>query len=504
MCQAAADYIIIGAGSSGCVIANKLSSNPDVKVLVIEAGGSDETPLIQDPDNYLKVRNTAYDWAFKTTAQTSMNGRVIGCPRGKALGGSSAINAMLYVRGNRLDYDAWAYDGNYGWSYQDMLPRFIAAEDNELGKSHYHGVDGPLTVRNFPHPGQPATAFINAGMQCGFDGPNWDFNAARQEGGVGYYQMTLRDALRCDVAKAFLHPEMGRSNLTVLTNTKVLRLIKNGNRISGVEYSMNGQIMRAYADREIVLCAGAICSPWILMLSGIGPADQLRRLQIPVQVDLPGVGSNLQDHLQLSMAWATNVALPPIYASGVEAGLFVRTKDRPMTSSPDMQFHFWHGMNDATPVFSTTPTLARPSSVGRITLRSADPNAVPAIDPNYLSTQDDVNILIEGIKLSREIVGESAFDGVRGAELMPGPDVKTPAELAAYVRANSYTIYHVSCSCKMGLDSMSVVDPELRVYGVDGLRVADASIMPSIINANLNATCVAIGQAAGDLISVAA
>nr|WP_176422075.1 GMC family oxidoreductase N-terminal domain-containing protein [Bradyrhizobium sp. 2S1]MCK7664913.1 GMC family oxidoreductase N-terminal domain-containing protein [Bradyrhizobium sp. 2S1] len=499
------DYIIIGAGSSGCVIADRLSSNPGVRVLVLEAGHDDNTALIQDPNDYLKVRNTKYDWAFKTTVQANMNGRVIGCPRGKALGGSSSINAMLYVRGNRLDYDFWGYEGNYGWNYQDMLPRFVEEEDNELGQSHYHGVNGPLTVRNFPHPGQPGEAFIQAGMQYGFDGPNWDFNAARQENGVGYYQMTLRDALRCNVAKAFLHPDMGRPNLTVLVDTKVLRLLKSGPRIVGVEYvTGEGQIIWAFADRETVLSAGAICSPWILMLSGIGPADDLRRLNIPVQVDLPGVGQNLQDHVQLSMSWAATGQLAPIYASGVQAGLFVRTRHRSMTSSPDLQCHFWQGVNGTSPVFSTTPTLARPSSAGTIKLRSNDPNTYPLIDPNYLSTQDDVNILIEGIRLSREIVGQSAFNGVRGAELMPGPNVVSQQELAAYVRANSYTIYHVSCSCKMGLDRMSVVDPELRVYGVEGLRIADASIMPTIINANLNATCVAIGQTAGDLIAAAA
>ena len=382
-----------------------------------------------------------------------------------------------------------------------MLPRFVAEEDNELGASHYHGVNGPLTVRNFPQPGEPATAWIDAGMQCGFDGPNWDFNAERQEDGVGYYQMTLRDGLRCNSAKAFLHPQMGRPNLTVMTDTKVLRLINNGARIVGAEYVANEQVTRAFAGRETVLCAGAICSPWLLMLSGIGPADALRRLEIPVLRDLPGVGQNLQDHLQLSMSWVADGPLAPIYASGVQAGLFVRTKNRPMTASPDLQFHFWEALNGTQPVFSTTPTLARPSSSGQIVLRSNDPHVYPVIDPRYLTTDDDVAILVEGIKLSREIVSQPAFDGVRGVEQAPGPNVTSDKDLAAFVRANAYTIYHVSCSCKMGLDAMAVVDPQLRVHGLDGLRIADASIMPHIINANLNATCIAIGQAAGDLIA---
>lgn len=499
----AVDYIIIGAGSAGCVIADKLSADPNVRVLVLEAGALDDSDLIQNPNNYLKVRNTEYDWAFKTIPQAHLNGRTIGCPRGKTLGGSSSINAMLYVRGNALDYDAWAYEGNYGWSYDDLLPLFIAAEDNQLGRSKYHGVKGPLTVINFPEKGQPATAFIAAGQQYGFNGPDWDFNGARQENGVGYYQLTIRDGLRCSLAKAFLHPEMGRKNLKVLTNTQVLRLINNGKRIVGVEYMSQGQLTRTTAERETILCAGAICSPWLLMLSGIGPANDLARLQIPILLDLPGVGSNLQDHVQLSMAYEAKGELAPIYGSGVQAGLFARTRNRPKAASPDLQFHFWQGLDNTTPVFSTTPTLARPSSVGRIMLRSADPTVAPGIDPNYLATQSDVDVLVEGVKMTREIVRLSAFDGVRGAEMSPGPEVKTDKEIADFVRGNSYTIYHVSCTCKMGLDQMAVVDPELRVYGIEGLRIADASVMPWIINANLNATSAAIGQKAAHLIAAA-
>lgn len=497
------DFVVVGAGSAGSVLANKLSARPASRVLLLEAGPSDRTPLIQDPGNYYRLRGTQYDWAFNTLPQRHLNQRVIGCPRGRALGGTSSINAMLYVRGHPLDYDYWSYLGNRGWSYREVLPYFIAAETNPLGPSPFHGNSGPLTVSNYPNPGQPGTAFVQAAMQHGFSGPDWDFNGARQGGGAGFYQFTVRNGLRCSSAKAFLDPVLGRPNLQVRTGAQVLRLLNQGQRIVGLEYVAAGLVHRIRVTREVVLAAGAIASPWILMLSGIGPADDLRRVGIAPILDLPGVGSNLQDHAIVPVDYAGRVPFPPIFGSGTQAGLFVNTHDDSSNAVPNLQFHFWQGNDVGANAFSLAPTLVRPHSVGRVRLWSADPRAYPLIDPNYMSTQSDFEVMRKGIKLARELARQSAFDPIRGPEVNPGPQVRTDAEIDRYLRGATRTIFHVSGTCKMGLDAMAVVDPELRVHGLQGLRVADASIMPTIINANTNATCIMIGQKASDLILAA-
>lgn len=515
------DYIIIGAGSAGCVLANRLSEDPTVKVLLLEAGGRDNRKEIHIPLAFSKLFKGPCDWTYFTEPEAQLDNRSLYWPRGKVLGGSSSINAMIYIRGNRADYDHWRDLGNEGWGYRDVLPYFKKSEHQQHGASEYHGAVGPLHVSDLCSPNPLTEAFVAAGEEAGFQ-RNTDFNGAEQDG-FGLYQVTQSGGKRHSAAAAFLQPVMSRKNLKICTDAHVFGIYFEGKRAAIVSYQDGNNSKQERAEREIILCAGSIGSPQLLMLSGIGPADQLRHFDIPVVCDLPGVGKNLQDHPACGVVYACNKPITlagaeafanvarylmfkkgPLTSNVAEAGAFVRTS--PQAPVPDLQFHFGvgyfveHGFQKIEGhAYTFGPTLLHPYSRGEIKLRSSNPLDAPSIRANYYSDPRDLDVMMQGVKLSRALAATKAFAPYRGAELHPGPAAQDDAALRAHIAKFSETLYHPVGTCKMGSDAAAVVDSELRVHGVEGLRVVDASIMPTVIGGNTNAPTIMIAEKASDL-----
>ncbi|MEM1277692.1 MAG: choline dehydrogenase [Pseudomonadota bacterium] len=521
------DVIIVGAGSAGCVLANRLSADPACRVLLLEAGPRDNHIFIRMPAGVAKaIGSPRFNWHYQTTPQSHMNGRRLGTPRGRVLGGSSSINALVYIRGNAWDYDNWAAQGAKGWSYGDVLPYFRQVETNAFGAGPYHGGDGPLHVSH-PESGNPAfQAFIDAGVEMGYP-LNPDFNGAEQAG-FGPFQLNIRDGRRWSAANAFLHPIAQRQNLTLRTGAQVMGLELDGTRVTGVRLrSDTGEDVLSAG--HVVLATGAIGTPHLLLLSGIGPADHLTDLDVPVVADRPQVGANLQDHLEVKVKYRMTEPLSlwshakfPNYLwtgarylftgtgigrqQGLEAGAFLSLD--PDAPAPDTQLHFINALafdgataSDRGHGFAIDTTQTRPESRGTLRLASADPAKQPLIDPNYLAAEKDRVMMREGLKLLRELCRQPALAKLCGEELRPGPDLQTDAQLDEVVRATADSIYHPVGTARMGSDADAVVDPEtMRVKGLDGLFAADASVMPQLISGNTNAASIMIGTKGADLI----
>ena len=521
------DFIITGGGSAGCAMAARLTEDADVKVLLLEAGGPDKGLLFHIPAGFAKMTKGVASWGWSTVPQRHLNNRVLWYTQAKVLGGGSSINAQVYTRGNADDYDAWERDwGCHGWNFRTVLPYFRRAEGNQRFADTFHGTEGPLGVSMPLAPLPIADAFIKAAQQWGIP-YNPDFNGAKQEG-VGFYQLTQRDGRRSSTSTAYLKPIMGRPNLTVRTGVEVRRIVVENNRAVGVEIASQGRPEVIRAEREVIITSGAIGSPKLLLQSGIGPADELKAVGVTPIHDLPGVGRNLHDHLDLFCicecsgpysydsyakphlaAWAGlqyfMFSRGPAASSLFETGAFWYSDQT--ATHPDIQFHFGLGSGSEAGVakmpsggVTLNAAYMRPKSRGTIRLQSADPAAAPLIDPNYFSEPEDLRRAMLGLRIAREIMQQPAIRPYLTAERLPGPGAVTDDDLFDYICKNAKTQHHPVGGCKMGVDPMAVVSPELRVHGMDGLRVCDSSIMPQINSSNTNAPTIMIGERAADII----